>query len=89
MATMAIGDVPAFLKAAFGTFYHELFYTALYTGMRLGELLGLRWCDVDLEIGFISVVRALYKRDGVIGFGERRAPAAGVVLPCRPHSQSF
>ena len=27
-----------------------MFYTALYTGMRLGELQGLRWCDVDFNM---------------------------------------
>ena len=38
VATMAREDVPRFLAAAKGTFYYLLFYTALYTGMRLGEL---------------------------------------------------
>ncbi len=33
--------------------------------MRLGELLGLRWCDVDLDMAFLSVLQALYKRSGV------------------------
>ena len=73
MTTMAIDDIPTFLRAALGTFYYRCFYTALTTGMRLGELLGLRWCDVDLELGFLSVVQALYKRDGVIGFGEPKS----------------
>ena len=33
--------------------------------MHLGELLGLRWCDVDLDMASLSVVQALYKRSGV------------------------
>jgi integrase len=33
--------------------------------MRLGELLGLRWCNVDLDMASLSVVQALYKRCGV------------------------
>jgi integrase len=65
MATLAPEDVPRFLKVARDTPYYLLFYTALYTGMRLGELLGLRWCDVDLDMAFLSVVQALYKRSGV------------------------
>jgi integrase len=36
---------------------------AVLTGMRRGELLGLRWCDVDLENGALSVVQAL-EQDG-------------------------
>ena len=37
----------------------------LYTGLRVGEITGLRWCDVDLENGFISVNHTLvyYKHD--------------------------
>lgn len=65
MASLAPEDVPQFLEAAQDTPYHVLFYTALYTGMRLGELLGLRWCDVDLDMASLSVVQSLYKRCGV------------------------
>ena len=63
--TLAPEDVPKFLEAAQEAPYYELFYMALYTGMRLGELLGLRWCDVDLDMASLSVVQALYKRSGV------------------------
>ena len=63
MTTLASENVPRFLEAAHETPYYVLFYTALYTGMRLSELLGLRWCDVDP--GSLSVVQALYKRCGV------------------------
>ncbi len=35
--------------------YRTLVATALYTGMRLSELLGLRWDDVDLDRGLIHV----------------------------------
>ncbi|GAI62261.1 unnamed protein product [marine sediment metagenome] len=65
MATLLPEDVPRFLETAHETPYYELFYTALYTGMRLGELLGLRWCDVDLDMASLSVVQALYKHSGV------------------------
>ena len=65
VATLTLEDVPEFLEAAHETPYHVLFYTALYTGMRLGELLGLRWCDVDLYMACLSVTQALYKRSGV------------------------
>ena len=65
MATLSPEDIPQFLESAQETPYHALSYTALYTGMRLGELCGLRWCDVDLDMAFLSVVQALYKRSGV------------------------
>jgi len=65
LASLAPEDIPQFLEAAQDTPYSVLFYTALYTGMRLGELLGLRWCDVDLDMASLSVVQSLYKRCGV------------------------
>jgi integrase len=36
----------------------EFYATALYTGMRAGELCGLRWSDVDLERRLITVQRS-------------------------------
>jgi integrase len=40
-------------------------YTAVSTGLRQAELLGLRWRDIDLDMLSISVSRVLYKRRGV------------------------
>lgn len=37
----------------------ELFRTAVVTGMRPGEVFGLRWDDIDFEHSFISVQRSL------------------------------
>jgi len=73
MATLAPEDVPRFLEVAHDTLYYLLFYTALYTGMRLGDLLGLRWCDVDLDMASLSVVQALYKRRGICEMKEPKS----------------
>lgn len=35
-------------------------FILLYTGMRRGELLGLRWDDIDLQAGVINVRRSMY-----------------------------
>ncbi len=57
-------QVKAFLEAARGTRYEALFVLAVFTGMRQGELLGLRWRDVDLEAGILHVRYALQRIDG-------------------------
>lgn len=38
--------------------YHTFFLTAFRTGMRLGELLGLAWEDIDMERRVITVTRS-------------------------------
>ena len=47
-------------EAAKDTPYYEIFYLALFTGMRRSELLGLRWQDINLILSQISVSRALH-----------------------------
>jgi integrase len=41
------------------TKYASIIRTAVFTGLRLGELLGLKWSDVDFARGVISVRRQL------------------------------
>jgi integrase len=44
--------------------YYGLYLTATLTGMRAGELLGLRWQDVDLTIGTVSIRQTFYRLGG-------------------------
>lgn len=54
-----------FLKAIQGHRFEDLFLVALFTGLREGELLGLKWDCVDLTAGTLLVGRQLQrKRDG-------------------------
>jgi integrase len=57
----------AFLAAARGNRFEALFVLALHRGLREGELLGLKWDDVDLKAGTLRVRRTLSEtRDGPI-----------------------
>ncbi len=57
-----------------------IYATALYAGLRRGELCALRWQDVDLDRNLISVERAWDPRAGLIEpksrAGRRRVPIA-------------
>ena len=43
--------------------WYPIFAVMLGTGLRVGEATGLRWCDVDLEEGTISVNHTLVNYD--------------------------
>jgi len=49
----------AFLATAAGDPLEALYVLAISTGLRHGELLGLRWTDVDLEAGRLRVQQTL------------------------------
>jgi integrase len=42
--------------------YNILMLTALLTGLRIGEILGLTWTNIDLEKGFIRVIQTVWQR---------------------------
>lgn len=52
-------QVVRFLDAAQADRLHALYVLAVTVGLRLGELLGLRWSDVDLEAGTLNVRQTL------------------------------
>ena len=70
MRTLTPAEVEALFEKAIGNYYYPVVYTAVSTGLRQAELLGLRWRDVDLVFLSISVSQVLYKRRGVCQFKE-------------------
>lgn len=59
----------ALLEAARSTGRYVLYLTALLTGMREGEILGLRWQDTDLDKGQITVRQILHRGGRSPSFG--------------------
>ena len=56
-------DIPAFIEAAKETKYPNEIIFMLYTGLRVGEIRGLRWSDVDFNAGTINVQQQIHPRD--------------------------
>jgi integrase len=53
-----------FLNAIKGDRLEALYSVALTMGLRQGEALGLRWRDIDLELGYVRVTKQLQRLDG-------------------------
>src|ERR671939_1690082 len=59
---------------------HILSYVlALTTGLRIGELLGLKWSDIDLDARPLGVSRQLQRREGGLIFTEPKAASRRTV----------
>lgn len=53
-------EASRFLQVARANRYYVAFALAIETGMRQGEIIALRWCDVDLDEKFLHVERTDY-----------------------------
>lgn len=61
--------------------YPTLFLMALHAGMRAGEILGLRWKDIDFDAGKISVVQALQKSGSKPEFKPVKSKKSKRIIP--------
>ena len=80
--------------------WYPFFYTELTTGLRKGELCGLRWEDFDGEAGTLAMRRTLHAQpEGKLTTGETKTKTAGTAWifpdplgdggPVRPGSASY
>ncbi|MEJ7843700.1 MAG: site-specific integrase [Rubrobacter sp.] len=70
MRPLSPEETRGLLRAARGERLEPLYVLAVTTGMRQGELLALRWQDVDLENATVSVRRTLTRDGGRVVIGE-------------------
>ncbi len=70
MRPLSTEEVHKLLDAVRGDRFEALYVLAITTGMRRGELLALRWQDVDLENTTLSIGRTLTRDGGRFTFGE-------------------
>jgi len=57
MRALDQNEVQRFLTCARPSRFYYFYYLAIITGMRLGELMGLKWMDIDFQNMTISVCR--------------------------------
>ena len=64
MKTLPVEQLNAFFDEAKRTGVFELYYIDLLTGLRRGELLGLKWDDIDFKNGILHVRRQVMRQEG-------------------------
>jgi integrase len=87
------GQVASFLKATEGDRLHALYYLALDSGCRQGELFALERSDLDLARGEITVTKSLEELNGQLRVKEVKTPkgkrrielAQSTVMALREH----
>jgi integrase len=75
-------QVKALLEAASDDRFEALYVVAIHTGLRRGELLGLKWTDADLDAGTLTVRRSL-DVDGTVKVPKNRAGRRTLKLTSR------
>ena len=70
MVALSTDETRRLLEAAGGDRLEALYILAVHTGIRQGEMLALRWQDVDMESAVMSVRRTLTRSGGKVVFGE-------------------
>jgi integrase len=74
MKTLSPDETRAFVQAASGDRLEAFYIVAVTTGMRLGELLALRWRDLELDASRLSVCATLQRTGQGFEFAETKTP---------------
>ncbi len=85
MQTWDSDEISRFLAIAKNSLYYELYYLALFTGMRRSELLALRWQDVDLIYCQLYCNRGVHRlKDGTYIFTEPKSEKSRRTIALSP-----
>ena len=66
MKTLPVEQLTSFLREAKESGVFEMYYIELSTGLRRGELLGLKWEDIDFEHANLRVKRQIARINGEV-----------------------
>src|SRR5450759_2440307 len=81
VSPLTVEQVRTFVAAITGDRLEALYLVALGVGLRQGEILGLRWSDVDLEGGTLTVRYALARIEGHLALVEPKSATSRRVVP--------
>jgi integrase len=89
MNTWTAEETRAFLQFIADDSLSMAFILAATTGMRRGEILGLRWRDVDLDLARLTVVQTLTSVNYKLYFGQPKTNRGRRSIPLDPTTVMF
>jgi integrase len=78
---LSVDQVRKLLAAAEGHRLHALYVVAATLGLRRGELLGLRWADLDLDNGTAAISQTVQRAGGKLHLQDTKTEDSESVLP--------
>jgi integrase len=78
---LSVDQVKKLLAAAEGHRLYPLWVVAATMGLRRGELLGLRWSDVDLDRGTLMIAQTVQRAGGRLHVQDAKTEGSESVLP--------
>ena len=80
MKTLSDSQVRTLLSIAQGNRFEAVFWLAVTTGLRLGELMGLKWADLDWVNRRLRIQRQLQRLQGGLAFSEPKTASGRRVI---------
>ncbi|MFI5041366.1 MAG: tyrosine-type recombinase/integrase [Acidimicrobiales bacterium] len=81
MHPLSVDEARTFLGSLEGDRFAALYVVAIATGLRQGELLALRWSDIDLEAGTLTVSHTLQRGTRTLAEPKTARSRRSIVLP--------
>ena len=78
---LPVNDVKRLLSEAKETRFYPVYVLAATLGLRRGELLGLRWNDIDFAKNTLQVAQTVQRVSGRLIIGETKTDASDAVIP--------
>lgn len=78
---LTVAQVRTLLDAAKDTRWHSAYVVTATLGLRRGELLGLRWRDVDLDAGTVDIAQTVQRVQGRLLVESTKTEASEATIP--------
>jgi integrase len=81
-----LSEIDRVLEVAKDTEYYAIIHTALHTGMRRNELLGLRWKDINTDESILHLNRSIHRKSGVTTYHPPKTKSGSRPIDLTPSS---